>query len=60
MVLEFVGAAHEVTGSCHYVAFGDKHVLVDCGMEQDGYLCQSGDTGQCGGDRLCVCNARTH
>ena len=34
MILEFVGAAHEVTGSCHYVAFGDKHVLVDCGMEQ--------------------------
>ena len=34
MRLEFEGAAHEVTGSCHYVAFGDKHVLVDCGMEQ--------------------------
>ena len=29
-----LGAAHEVTGSCHYVTFGDKHVLVDCGMEQ--------------------------
>lgn len=34
MILEFVGAAHEVTGSCHYLSFGDKHVLVDCGMEQ--------------------------
>lgn len=34
MVLEFLGAAHEVTGSCHYVSFGDKHLLVDCGMEQ--------------------------
>ncbi len=32
--IEFLGAAHEVTGSCHYVKFGDKHVLVDCGMEQ--------------------------
>ena len=34
MQIEFLGAAHEVTGSCHYVTFGDKHVLVDCGMEQ--------------------------
>ena len=34
MLLEFLGAAHEVTGSCHYVEFGDKHILVDCGMEQ--------------------------
>ena len=32
--LEFLGAAHEVTGSCHYLEFADKHVLVDCGMEQ--------------------------
>lgn len=34
MLLEFLGAAHEVTGSCHFLAFGDKHALVDCGMEQ--------------------------
>ena len=34
MVLEFLGAAHEVTGSCHYLTFGEVHVLVDCGMEQ--------------------------
>lgn len=34
MILEFLGAAHEVTGSCHYLEFGGKHVLVDCGMEQ--------------------------
>ena len=34
MILQFLGAAHEVTGSCHYLEFGDKHVLVDCGMEQ--------------------------
>lgn len=34
MILEFLGAAHEVTGSCHYLFFGDKHILVDCGMEQ--------------------------
>ena len=34
MKLEFLGATHEVTGSCHYLEFADKHVLVDCGMEQ--------------------------
>lgn len=34
MKLVFVGAAHEVTGSCHYLEVGGKHILVDCGMEQ--------------------------
>ena len=34
MKIEFLGAAHEVTGRCHYLEFADKHVLVDCGMEQ--------------------------
>lgn len=34
MLLEFLGAAHEVTGSCHFISFGDKNLLVDCGMEQ--------------------------
>lgn len=34
MLLEFLGAAHEVTGSCHFISFGEKNLLVDCGMEQ--------------------------
>ncbi|MCR4902781.1 MAG: MBL fold metallo-hydrolase [Butyrivibrio sp.] len=34
MQLIFVGADHEVTGSCHYLQVGDKHILVDYGMEQ--------------------------
>lgn len=34
MLLEFYGAAHEVTGSCHFLQFGGKNILVDCGMEQ--------------------------
>ena len=34
MKLVFVGAAHEVTGSCHYLEVGNKHILVDYGMEQ--------------------------
>lgn len=34
MLLEFLGAAHEVTGSCHFLQYEDRHLLVDCGMEQ--------------------------
>ena len=34
MLLEFLGAAHEVTGSCHFLQCQDKRILVDCGMEQ--------------------------
>lgn len=34
MQIEFVGADHEVTGSCHLVTVGDKRFIVDCGMEQ--------------------------
>lgn len=34
MRLEFIGADHEVTGSCHYLETGNKHILVDYGMEQ--------------------------
>lgn len=34
MKLTFVGADHEVTGSCHYLNACGKHILVDYGMEQ--------------------------
>ena len=34
MRLEFIGADHEVTGSCHYLEAAGKHMLVDYGMEQ--------------------------
>ena len=36
MELQFIGAAHEVTGSCHYIQVGSKNILVDCGMRQGG------------------------
>ena len=32
MRIVFSGAAHEVTGSCHYVQAGETHLLVDCGI----------------------------
>ena len=34
MKITFLGAAHEVTGSCTYIQVGDKKGIVDCGMEQ--------------------------
>ena len=34
MELMFIGADHEVTGSCHYLRVGEKNILVDYGMEQ--------------------------
>ena len=34
MKLTFIGAAHEVTGSCTLLELGDKRYLIDCGMEQ--------------------------
>ena len=34
MKLTFIGAAHEVTGSCHLLEVNGKKILVDCGMEQ--------------------------
>ncbi|MCR5468794.1 MAG: MBL fold metallo-hydrolase [Lachnospiraceae bacterium] len=34
MLLNFLRADHEVTGSCHYVQYGSKRFLVDCGMKQ--------------------------
>ncbi len=34
MRLTFIGATHEVTGSCYYLEACGKHILIDCGMEQ--------------------------
>ncbi len=34
MKLTFLGAAHEVTGSCTLLEACGKKLLVDCGMEQ--------------------------
>ena len=34
MKIQFIGATHEVTGSCTLLELNNKYYLVDCGMEQ--------------------------
>ncbi|MDO4804061.1 MAG: MBL fold metallo-hydrolase [Lachnospiraceae bacterium] len=34
MKLTFIGADHEVTGSCHFLEAAGKNILIDYGMEQ--------------------------
>ena len=34
MIITFIGATHEVTGSCSMLEVAGKRILVDCGMEQ--------------------------
>lgn len=34
MELTFLGATHEVTGSCHYLKACGKNILIDCGLYQ--------------------------
>ena len=41
MKITFLGAAHEVTGSCTLLELGELRFLVDCGMEQGKDLFQN-------------------
>lgn len=43
MRLTFIGADHEVTGSCHFLEVGETKVLIDCGMEQGNNPYQSAE-----------------
>lgn len=43
MRLTFIGADHEVTGSCHFLETGGSKVLIDCGMEQGNNVYQNAE-----------------
>ncbi len=43
MKLTFIGADHEVTGSCHYLEACGKHILVDYGMQQGIHTLESAE-----------------
>ncbi len=60
MKLTFIGANHEVTGSCHLVEACGKNILVDCGMEQARSLREPGNPGCIGRYRLYSPDACTY
>lgn len=60
MKLTFIGAAHEVTGSCHMLEACGKTILVDCGMEQGPDLYENQEIPVMAGDIDCVLLTHAH
>lgn len=44
MHVEFIGAAQEVTGSCHLIEVGRSRILLDCGLMQGGGKAKEGES----------------
>lgn len=60
MKLTFLGAAHEVTGSCTLLEACGKKILVDCGMEQGADIYENCDIPIAPGDIDAVCLTHAH
>ena len=60
MKLHFLGAAHEVTGSCTLLTTGHHRILVDCGMEQGADMYENPDLPLLPGDIDAVLLTHAH
>lgn len=60
MRLTFIGAAHEVTGSCHLLEVNGKNILIDCGMEQGPDLYENQELPVTPGDVDCILLTHAH
>ena len=60
MKLTFLGAAHEVTGSCMLLEACGKRILIDCGMEQGMDTYENCDLPVLPGDIDAVCLTHAH
>ena len=60
MKLEFLGAAHEVTGSCTLLTTGEHRILVDCGMEQGADIYENASLPIAPGEIDCVFLTHAH
>jgi metallo-beta-lactamase family protein len=60
MKLTFLGAAHEVTGSCTLIEALGKHILVDCGMEQGEDIYENCELPIAPGDIDAICLTHAH
>ena len=60
MRLTFLGANHEVTGSCTLLQIGEKNVMIDCGMEQGEDHYQQADMPMTAAEVDVVCVTHAH
>lgn len=60
MKLTFLGATHEVTGSCFYLEACGKRILIDCGMEQGPDLYENEELPVSPADIDCVLLTHAH
>ncbi len=60
MRIQFLGAAHEVTGSCTLLQAAGHKILIDCGLEQGKDLYENSELPVIPGDIACVLVTHAH
>ena len=60
MKLTFLGADHEVTGSCHFLQAAGLNILVDCGMEQGNDVYENQELPVAASDVDCILLTHAH